>query len=402
MIDWAPSIKVPVFLSGALQDEQTGPQWPALINALPTTILRYVNMVNGNHIDSADPQIITRWLEFLDIYVADEVPTEPSALGQAFLNEFAAAASGISTFAPLPAIRFTGAANLAAARADFASDTPLVNVLFDNGAGSIGPGDIDSTYSAGFTSWPPAGNVTTLYLGNQGSLRTANPTHGSITRFILDQAARPATSLPASGNAWAADPDWQWKPVPSADGIAFQTPPFTAATTIVGPATLDLWVRSATPVEDFQATITEVRPLGGQEEYVTSGFLRSSNQADNPDSTSLFTDPTYLADDAVNLSPTKYSLLRIPIDPIAHTFRPGTALRVVISAPGGDRPIWQFDTVDDGQQATVGLGGVYPSALVVNEVSGVDATTALPPCNSLRGEPCRVHKTEGNQAISAG
>ena len=54
-------------------------------------------------------------------------------------------------------------------------------------------------------------------------------------------------------------------------------------------------VRARVPVEDFQATITEVRPASGDEEYVTSGFLRSTNQVDRSDSTSLFTDPTYLA-----------------------------------------------------------------------------------------------------------
>ena len=78
---------------------------------------------------------------------------------------------------------------------------------------------------------------------------------------------------------WGADPDWDWTPVPSADGIAFQTAPFTVPTTIAGPATLELWVKAAAPVEDFQATITEVRPQTGQEEYVTSGFLRSSDRA---------------------------------------------------------------------------------------------------------------------------
>ena len=158
-------------------------------------------------------------------------------------------------------------------------------------------------------------------------------------------------------------PDWDWTPVPAADGIAFQTAPFTVPTTIAGPATLDLWVKSATPVEDFQATITEVRPQAAQEEYVTSGFLRSDYQADNPDSTPLFTDPTYQQGDERDLSPTGYSLVKIPIDPIVHTFRAGTALRVVVSAPGGDRPEWTFDTLDAGQQATVGLGGHAASTL---------------------------------------
>jgi hypothetical protein len=89
--------------------------------------------------------------------------------------------------------------------------------------------------------------------------------------------------------------------------------------------------------------------------------------------------------------------VKIPIDPVVHTFRPGTELRVVISAPGGDRPIWEFATLDHGQSATVGLGGVTASALVVNVVPGVDATPLLPACGSLRGEPCRAYQAESNQ-----
>ncbi|MGP8228704.1 MAG: CocE/NonD family hydrolase C-terminal non-catalytic domain-containing protein, partial [Steroidobacteraceae bacterium] len=164
------------------------------------------------------------------------------------------------------------------ARSGFAAQTPLVRVLFDNGAGAAGPGAIQSTYSADFTSWPPTGTTEELYFGRRGALAATPPGSQTGTTFTLDPGARPLTSLPPSGNAWAADPGWDWTTVPSADGIAFQTAPFKAATTIVGPATLDLWVRSTTPVEDFQASITEVRPSAGQEEYVTSGFLRSSNQ----------------------------------------------------------------------------------------------------------------------------
>ena len=83
MVDWASHVTVPVFLSGALEDEQTGPQWPALINAIPKTTPVFANMVNGGHIDSTDPQTISRWLEFLDLYVADKVPTQPNSLDAA-------------------------------------------------------------------------------------------------------------------------------------------------------------------------------------------------------------------------------------------------------------------------------------------------------------------------------
>ncbi len=396
MIVWASHVTVPVFLSGALQDEQTGPQWPALVDAFPKSTPLFANMVNGNHIDSTDPQTMSRWLEFLDLYVAHKVPTEPGFLAAEFLDKFAGFASGISTQAPLPAIRFTQAPNVATAEAEFASQTPLVRALFDNGAGVAGPGAIQSTYSSDFSSWPPAGTTETLHFGPHGSLGATTPI-GTSTTFTLDPAARPSTSLPASGNAWAADPDWDWTPVPAADGIAFQTAPFGSATTIAGPATLDLWVKASTPVEDFQATITEVRPSPDQEEYVTSGFLRSADQVDLPNSTPLYTDPTYTAADTKRLSSSAYSLVRVPIDPIVHTFRPGTELRVVISAPGGDRPIWEFDTLDHGQRSTVGIGGRADSALVVDVVSGVQATSTLPACNSLRGEPCRAYQAEGNQ-----
>ena len=396
MVDWAAHVTVPVFVSGALQDEQTGPQWPALINAIPKTTPVFANMVNGGHIDSFDPQTISRWLEFLDLYVADKVPAQPSPLDAFLLDSFAAIGSQVSAQAPLPAIRFTNAPDLAAARADFAAQTPLVRVLFDSGAGAAGPGNIESTYSADFPTWPPAGTDTTLYLGPGESLQSQLPSGEAAAPFSLNPDGRPRTSLPPGASAWAANPPWDWTPVPAADGIAFQTARFTTATTIVGPATLDLWVESASPVEDFQATITEVRPATGDEEYITSGFLRSSNQVDGPDSTALFTDPIYLATDSRNLSPDHYSLVRIPIDPIAHTFRPGTELRVVISAPGGDRPEWTFDTLDNGQEATVGLGGVTPSSLVVDVVPGTAATATLPACGSLRGEPCRAYQAESN------
>ena len=398
MVEWASHITVPSFMSGALQDEQTGPQWTALIDAFPKSTPVFASMVNGNHIDSTDPQTISRWLEFLDIYVADKVPTQPGALAATILDGFTGFASNVSSQAPLPALRFTGARNVTVARARFARQTPLVRVLFDNGAGAAGPGAIQSTYSADFTSWPPRGKVQTLYFGHGGTLTRAYPARRQAsTTFTLDPGTRPLTSLPANGNAWLADPGWDWTPVPAADGIAFQTKPYPRATTIVGPATLDLWVRAGVPVEDFQATITEVRPSTGQEEYVTSGFLRSNNQVDTTASTALYTDPTYLASDARNLSPGTYTLVKIPIDPIVHTFRPGTALRVVLSAPGGDRPIWEFDTLDNGQSATVGLGGVAASSLVVNVVPRVQATPALPACNALRGEPCRAYQAEGNQ-----
>ncbi|MGH9046648.1 MAG: CocE/NonD family hydrolase, partial [Acidimicrobiales bacterium] len=92
-VDWASHIKVPVFMAGALEDEEVGPQWPAIITALHADPHVYVTMMNGTHIDSLGPDTISRWLEFLDIYVAQEVPTATPVLDPLASEVYAQATS---------------------------------------------------------------------------------------------------------------------------------------------------------------------------------------------------------------------------------------------------------------------------------------------------------------------
>jgi hypothetical protein len=110
--------------------------------------------------------------------------------------------------------------------------------------------------------------------------------------------------------------------------------------------------------------------------------------------------PTYLGKDLQALPHGRYTLVRIPIDPIGHVFRAGTRLRIVISAPGGDRPSWSFQTpkTDNKVLDTVALGPVVGSSLVVNTVFGGEAPAAMPACGALRGEPCRPYAALGNQS----
>ncbi len=393
---WATHVKVPVFLVGALEDEQTGPQWPALITALGHDKNVYVTMLNGTHIDSLGPDTLSRWLEFLDIYVAGRVPT-PDPFLSLLAPEVYASATGGGKAMPVPALRFTDAGSLSAAQADFAAQDPRVRVLFDNGGGDLGPGALQPTYEADYSSWPPPGTVTRYYLGSGGTLSSSKDATAKAT-FRPDPSVRPATDLP-SGNAFAAQPPYDWTTVPAPNGVAFETPPFASAATIVGPASLDLWLRSSASDTDLQATVTEVRPGEAQEEYVTSGFLRAAYHTLASSSTVLDPVPAYLGSDRHDLPAGHYTLVRVPIDPIAHTFRAGTRLRIVISAPGGDRPAWAFATpaTHGSVTDTVSLGGAMPSSLVVNVVHGVDATTTIPACGALRGEPCRPYSKMANQ-----
>jgi hypothetical protein len=80
-------------------------------------------------------------------------------------------------------------------------------------------------------------------------------------------------------------------------------------------------------------------------------------------------------------------------------YRAGSQIRVRISAPNGDQPIWSFGETDPAGQADVaiGYGGSMPSRLELPVIPGVSAPTALPPCPGLRGEPCREYESFPNQ-----
>jgi hypothetical protein len=396
---WASHIKVPVFLVGSLQDEQVGPQWASLITALKGDKNVYATVDNGTHIDSIGPDTISRWLEFLDIYVAGEVPKAAPTLAPLMSEVYANATGSAPALAP-PAIRFTSEPTVAAAKAAYAAQDPRVTVLFDNGGGNLGPGSLQPTYKAAFATWPPAGQVVSYQLGPNGSLSTSRVTSTSSVAFKPNTAVRPADDLSSKANAWAAQPPYDWTTVPAANGVAFETPAFTSNTTIVGPASLNLQLKSTAPVTDLQVTVTQVRPGETQEDYITSGFLRSSNRTMSSTSTVIDPVPTYLTSDRKSLPRGRFTQVRIPIDPIAHTFRAGTRLRIVISAPGGDRPSWTFQTPATHNLVvdTVKLGGMNGSTLVMNTVIGVTPTAALPACGALRGEPCRAYAKLGNQS----
>jgi uncharacterized protein len=90
--------------------------------------------------------------------------------------------------------------------------------------------------------------------------------------------------------------------------------------------------------------------------------------------------------------------VRVPIFPVAHAFRAGSRIRVTIEAVGGDRPRWDFATVDHGTTTnTIELGGPNASQLVLPVVAGATAKgTPLPPPTALRGEPNRSYVPASN------
>jgi hypothetical protein len=94
-----------------------------------------------------------------------------------------------------------------------------------------------------------------------------------------------------------------------------------------------------------------------------------------------------------------FAQVTIPLYYEGHTYRAGSRIRVTITAPNGDQPIWSFGETQPSGPATVSIAHSQgmPSSLILPVVSGVSVPTGLPPCPGLRGEPCRAYQPYVNR-----
>ena len=382
-------IRVPTFLAGAWQDEQTGGYWPSMIDHFAPGVPLKVTMTNGTHAEPFGPDVITRWAEFLDFYVARRIPAIPPAARANAARGYVALA-GVPI--ELPPDRFAGETDYRAALARYQAEPP-VRVLFDNGAGGV-PGTPVPAFEASFDRWPVAtARPWRLSLGAGGTLND-HPTRGGATsdRYRYDPAALPSTDHPSGADDFfAAQPSYDWAPLPRGLGVGYTTPPLSHDVVALGPASADLWLRSSAPDTDLEVVITEVRP-DGQETYVQSGWLRASHRAlDRRASTLLSPVQTHARRDAADLPSARFTLVRVPIFPFGHVFRAGSRVRMIVQPPGGNRPRWAFAALPAHGDVTDEIAHTahHPSRIVLSEVRGIDVPNGLPACGALRGQPCR-------------
>lgn len=388
-------IKVPVLLAATWHDEQVGGHVPTMLpNFTGTTKKRFL-LTNGGHAEMlAVPDILLRWGEFLDLYVAKRTPNyDFYKLASPVVAKEVVGGSGDFSSVPFPANRFAGktyAQALAAWEAE-----PQVRVSFENGGGSDGaePGLPHPTFSQEFASYPvPGTSVQRWYLGPEGTLTAdapvaADDAEGTIDSYVSDPSVRPETST-TGGNAWAQYPQWDWAPPVDGNSLAYLSPALAQTTTMIGSGSVDLWLRSSAPDTDLQVTLTEVRP-DGQEELVQSGWMRTSVRAlDETRSTELQPLLTMMESDAAPLPAGEFSPVRIEIYPFGHVFRAGSKIRLIVTAPGGDRIAWSFATLDGTPTNEIARSAGRPSSVALPVVAGVTPPAELPAC-ALRGQPCR-------------
>jgi len=397
-VTFVDKIKVPVYMACQFTDEQTGGHCPTLAARFTGTDRKWFTFTNGTHVDSLDPATYNRWCDFLSLYVAHQAPSTmcaSSRLGAPVVYQEAMGISGVS----MPPDPIQQEPSYQAALDAFDA-LPQVRVLFDNGAGGNNPGEPLPGFEQSFPRWPiPGTQARTWYVGPGRTLGDRRASRSGSNAFTWNAKARPLTDFTGdtaggTNGLWTATPPYKWLEPPKGGAVSYLTAPLSSDTVVVGAGALHLWVRSSTHDVDLQATISEVRP-DGKEVFVQNAWLRASDRKlDRRKSTVLEPWPSGRLSDVRPMPRRRYAQVTMPLYYEGHAYRAGSRIRVTVTAPNGDQPIWSFSETTPSSTPKVSLAysRSRPSRLILPIVPGVKVPNGLPPCPGLRGEPCRTYQ----------
>jgi uncharacterized protein len=273
-----------------------------------------------------------------------------------------------------------------------------VRVLMDNGAGRD-PGMPYPGYELSFDEFPPAeAQGRSWYFAKDGALKDKAPRSKGSDSFIWDDDARPPTNFTGDTGAgpnglWTNTPAYEWSQPADGNAVSYVSKPLAEDTTVAGQGYVKVWIRSEKRSVDLQATLTEVRP-DDKEVFVQGGWLRGSmRKLDKEKSKPLEPVLSLRRSDMKPLPNDRFVKATIPLYYQGHAYREGSRMRVIISAVGGDQPIWAFARAKPKKgtpQVDVAFGKSKRSKLTLPVIPSADIPTELPPCPyGLRGEPCR-------------
>ena len=303
--------------------------------------------------------------------------------------------------AEFPPDRFTEYADYASALAAYENEA-TVQLFFESGAGDVSqPGAPVPRFEAGLSQWPSAESMSTRwFLGPENTLSSAPPEVSGAHAWTFDLEAGTDTFFGPDGYQILV-PLWDidWRRFTPENMVSYRTEPFTEAKVITGPGIAELWVKS--PVDDVtvQVTLTEVRP-DGYETLIQSGWLRLGHRASEADSL-LRVQRSFSAEAFREMPIDQWERAQVALPSFAHPMRAGSALRMVISAPGRDHGTWEFEApnYESAPSIQIGYGPNVSSMLSLGTLPEIEIPDTYPPCPSLRGQPCRQFEVSENTSV---
>ena len=302
LMTYAQDIDKPIHITGAYQDEQTGPRgFTHLWEMVKPTVPKRLLITNGDHGTNVGPDEVWQdrkaWMDYWMRGLANSFVPDPD-------NR----ASSVRTLFEMHSDQHTTILRHSNGFKDSNSfpleDTTWTPFFMDGGALRATPALVSGTGSYG-SAGP----------GRQGWSYQAGPTSGK--EFTTPEGP---------------------------DELNFKLAPFTADTAIVGPMTANLFISSTAPDADIFVSVIDYNPADKSKTYLQRGLLKASHRA------IMETHSDYFGTDPVDGGPFMYRPHRphtnpteitpgevneylVEICPVGHVFRAGHQLLVKVHTP---------------------------------------------------------------------
>jgi uncharacterized protein len=361
LVNYVDRINVPVHITSAYQDEQTGPRGPTnVFDHLSNTISKRLVLVNGVHGTNTDNTLFKDRSAWMDYWMLNK--------SQADL--------GVKT----------GTVKLSSVFGARTKPTTSSRVILGYQGDDKAVGEIRSN---GF----PLGQTrfTDLYVSNGGKLTFDNSAVEPGTASWVSGSGRQSYSYQAGVNnggevSSASGPDEVDLSIP------FQEP-----TAIAGPITANLFVSTPEPDTELFVQLLDRAP-DGTLLYLQRGMLRASHRQIDPAQSQKTADGRIYRpwrphqERALLTNPGEVIDYLIDVFPVGHVFLPGHELVVKVHAPPLDDNDYNYIQKTLPGVNTLHFGPATPSRLMLpivpmDQVRGFQAPVGQCPYASMRCLP---------------
>ncbi|MGH2807160.1 MAG: CocE/NonD family hydrolase [Actinomycetota bacterium] len=341
LINYAERIEVPIHISGAWQDEQTGPRgFTHLFEDVVNAPVKRLLVTNGDHGTQQDGKFLEPdRKEFMDYFVHDRHEPRPSGTYPA---------SSVITF--------------------------LENL---QGSDDVPVAKLNRSFPLEDTNW------TDLYFQPEGGLAPSPPgKNGGSDNYF---SGSPRQSWSYQGGHSAGSP-FTTEDANGADELIFATKKFDEPTAMIGPATATLFMSSTAPDTEMFVQIIDEAPDGSRY-FVQRGMLKASHRAIMPGLSDKLADGTIYRPHRPHTNPTLiepgavYKYL-VEIFPFGHVFRPGHRMIVKIHTPSAVDSYYAYIPKRPAGINTLYHDAEHPSSLMLPfaPLNGVQLKAAPKPC----------------------
>lgn len=290
LINYVERIEVPVHISGANQDEQTGPRGPYHLWEALQGVPKRLMMSNGDHGTQTNPEFQADRLAWMDHWIRGED-------------------NGFGSWKP----------------GRKRTPTSVVS-LFETQGGQSGGRVVSKTFPLENTQWK------NVYLHEGGALDFQPPTGAEASDMYVSGSPRGSWSFQAG--------DELGPPLTTEDGpdeLTYTSAAFDEPTALSGPITATIFSSATATDTEFFVQLIDEGPDGSRQ-YLQRGMLKASHRAIDRGLSDKLAGGTIYRPYRPHTNPTDITPLEIneyliEVFPLTWVFRPGHRLVVKIHTP---------------------------------------------------------------------